>query len=95
MPGTVAKENNFSAGLRCEKILKWRRASRPRFWGRMKQRPFRLYRRNLPHLRMEGATYFVTWRLRREQPELAPAERSAIAAALRHYDGDRYRLATW
>ena len=42
---------------------------------------------------MEGATYFVTRCLRREQPELAPAERSAIAAALRHYDGDRYRLA--
>ena len=37
---------------------------------------------------MESATCFVRWRLRREQPELDPAQRSAIAAALRHYDGD-------
>ena len=59
----------------------------------MKERIFRLYRRNLPHLRLEGATYFVTWRLRQDQPDLTPDERSAIAAALRHHDGDRYRLA--
>ena len=59
----------------------------------MNERGFRLYRRNLPHLRMEGATYFVTWRLRKEQPELNPKERTAIAEALRHHDGDRYRLA--
>ena len=29
----------------------------------------------------------------RGQPKLNPAERSTIAAALRHYDGNRYRLA--
>ena len=58
----------------------------------MKESPFRLYRRNLPHIRMEGAAYFVTWRLREDQPELSPTERSSIAAALRHHDGDRYRL---
>ena len=42
---------------------------------------------------MEGATYFATWRLRKGQPELNPEERTAVAAALRHYDGARYRLA--
>ncbi len=43
-------------------------------------------------MRLEGATYFVTWRLRREQPELSPQERTVVATALRHHDGDRYRL---
>ena len=41
---------------------------------------------------MEGAAYFVTWRLRKDQPELSATERSLIAAAIRHHDGDRYRL---
>jgi REP element-mobilizing transposase RayT len=42
---------------------------------------------------MEGATYFVTWRLHKGQPDLTPAERTVTAEALRHHDGDRYRLA--
>jgi putative DNA methylase len=51
-----------------------------------------LYRRNLPHLRIEGAVYFLTWRLRPRVPELTPAERNRVMAALRHFDGERYRL---
>ena len=58
----------------------------------MKESAFHLYRRNLPHLRVEGATYFVTWRLRKEQPELSPQERTVVATALRHHDGGRYWL---
>jgi REP element-mobilizing transposase RayT len=53
---------------------------------------FHIYRRRLPHWRMQGATYFVTWRLAPRQPPLAPAERSLVRNALRHFDGQRYRL---
>lgn len=44
------------------------------------------------HWRMGGATYFVTWRLSRMQVELGPEERTIVADALRHFDGQRYRL---
>ena len=54
-----------------------------------------LYRRKLPHWRTEGATYFVTWRLALEQSRLAPPERDLVAAAVRAFDGQRYRLAAW
>jgi REP element-mobilizing transposase RayT len=54
-----------------------------------------LYRRKLPHWRTEGATYFVTWRLASEQSRLAPPERDLVAAAMRAFDGQRYRLAAW
>jgi len=53
---------------------------------------FRMYRRRLPHVRVREGTYFVTWRLHRAQPELAPAERTLVANALRHFDGERYQL---
>ncbi len=47
------------------------------------------YRRRLPHIRADGAIYFTTWRLR---PGLSNDERDEIAAAIRHFDGTRYRL---
>ena len=52
----------------------------------------RRYRHRLPHWRMQAATYFVTWRLRSDQPELTSSERSLIVEALRHFDGQRYHL---
>ncbi|MFZ0887587.1 MAG: transposase [Candidatus Binataceae bacterium] len=42
---------------------------------------------------MEGATYFVTWRLRADQAELTRAERAATADTLRYSDGSLYQLA--
>ena len=51
-----------------------------------------LYRRRLPHLRSDGATYFVTWRLEHGQAELTPDERSVVASTLRHFDTKRYEL---
>jgi REP element-mobilizing transposase RayT len=51
-----------------------------------------LYRRNLPHVRSEGATYFVTWRIASAQIELDEASREIVAQALRHFDGARYQL---
>ncbi|RMH25768.1 MAG: hypothetical protein D6693_08315, partial [Planctomycetota bacterium] len=52
----------------------------------------RISRRRLPHWRMDGATYFVTWRLRSSQRELSESERSLVVDALRHFDGERYDL---
>ena len=53
---------------------------------------FHAYRRDLPHWRLEGARYFVTWRLDPSQHELNPQERSLVLRALRFFDGVRYAL---
>jgi putative transposase len=53
-------------------------------------------RRRLPHWRLPGSVYFVTWRLHPNQArELSPAERSAVAEAIKHFDGERYVLHAW
>jgi REP element-mobilizing transposase RayT len=41
---------------------------------------------------MEGALYFVTWRLAKRQPILVPDERSLVVAAIRHFQGQRYEV---
>jgi putative transposase len=51
-----------------------------------------VYRRNLPHWRLAGATYFVTWRLGSGQVELSAEERSLIVDCLHHFDRKRYDL---
>ena len=51
-----------------------------------------IYKRRLPHWRMSGAVYFITWRLFPTQPELMHDERSVVASALKHFDGSRYEL---
>jgi REP element-mobilizing transposase RayT len=53
---------------------------------------FKGYYRNLPHWRLEGATYFVTWRINPSQGDLSVEERSAVQDALRHFGGERYDL---
>jgi REP element-mobilizing transposase RayT len=53
---------------------------------------FSQYRRHLPHWRQTGAAYFVTWRLKAGQQPLAPAERTIVADAIRHFRGTRYDL---
>ena len=58
----------------------------------MRRDDFLVYRRRLPHWRMTGAIYFVTWRLHRLQAELSPEERSRVVSALRHFDRERYVL---
>jgi valyl-tRNA synthetase len=47
--------------------------------------------RNLPHLEIKGATYFVTWKSR-DTLELRDNEYATVLEALRHFDGDRIRL---
>ena len=51
-----------------------------------------IYRRRMPHWRLVGSVYFVTWRLQKTQRELCPNEREVIVAALKHFDGQRYEL---
>ncbi|MBM4284652.1 MAG: transposase [Deltaproteobacteria bacterium] len=51
-----------------------------------------IYRRWLPHWRLTGGVYFVTWRLHPEQTELAPVERDVIVSALHHFAGKRYEF---
>jgi putative transposase len=50
------------------------------------------YRRRLPHWRMEGAVYFVTWRLHSSQAPLNHGERTLVKEALLHFDGQRYQI---
>jgi rRNA maturation RNase YbeY len=47
-----------------------------------------VHRRNLPHIRMLGATYFVTWHSRPDV-DFSPAEQTSVLEALCHFDGSR------
>jgi len=51
--------------------------------------------RNLPQLRAEEVTYFVTWRLNDREDSLSAAERSLVADNLEHFNGERSRLAAY
>ena len=50
------------------------------------------YRRRMPHWRLVGSVYFVTWRLAPSQEKLNEEECRVIMSALRHFDGSRYEL---
>ena len=50
------------------------------------------YRHRLPHIRVDGAIYFVTWRVGLAQTALSEVERDCVADALCHFDDVRYRL---
>lgn len=50
------------------------------------------YRRNLPHWRMDGATYFVTWRLHQNQSLLQPLERTLVQESILYFNDIRYNL---
>jgi putative transposase len=50
------------------------------------------YRRRLPHWRVQGAVYFVTWRVAKNQPPLHPEEKTLVVDAIRHFDGTRYEV---
>jgi REP element-mobilizing transposase RayT len=58
---------------------------------RMDDEP-RTYRRYLPHWRVDGAIYFVTWRLHPGQCALTAVERDQVAQSLHYFNGHRYRL---
>ena len=49
-----------------------------------------IYRRRMPHWRLTGAVYFVTWRLDKSQAFLSAAESEIVASAIKHFDRQRY-----
>lgn len=51
-----------------------------------------VYRRFLPHWRIDRAVYFVTCHLCPGQDPLTVLERDQLAQILRHFDGGRYEL---
>jgi len=53
---------------------------------------FRSYVRHLPHWRLSGSIYFLTWRVNANQPDLPDAARDIVVSALKHFDGERYHL---
>ena len=53
---------------------------------------FKIYKRRLPHWRLTGATYFVTWRIHPEQDILQPVERAVVQSAILHFNNTRYDL---
>ena len=59
------------------------------------ERQFSHYRRQLPHWRLTSATYFVTWRLYPEQPDLSESERDMVLSVMKHFDDARYDLFAW
>jgi len=50
------------------------------------------FRNRLPQWRLTGSVYLVTWRLSENQAPLAPAERSVVVSAIKHFHDQRYRL---
>ena len=66
-----------------------------RTWQKFVPMNINIYRRNLPHWRLEGATYFITWRLQRNQPPLRPEERTLVQTAILHFDGVRYDISAF
>jgi REP element-mobilizing transposase RayT len=58
----------------------------------MKTAELTIYRRKLPHWRLPGSVYFVTWRLAKDQPRLSPEERTVVVTAIKHFEHQRYEL---
>ena len=49
-------------------------------------------KRRLPHWKLAGAAYSVSWRLAPGQPDLLPEARTLVAEAIQHFAGERYHL---
>ena len=58
----------------------------------MKTPEVAIYRRKLPHWRISGAIYFVTWRLAKDQPPLSEDERTVVVDGLRYFENHRYKI---
>ena len=54
-----------------------------------------IYRRHLPHWRLSGAVYFVTWRLAKHQRGLSPEERTVVVDVIKHFETHRYGLTAY
>jgi REP element-mobilizing transposase RayT len=49
-------------------------------------------RRNLPHIEVSGKSYFITWSIL-DGTELSPDERNITLDCIKHFHGERYRVA--
>jgi REP-associated tyrosine transposase len=58
----------------------------------MKNQDLIIYRRKLPHWRIDGSTYFVTWRLFGPQLALRPDEKTVVVESIKHFTAQRYEL---
>ncbi len=56
------------------------------------EQEFYAYKRNLPHWRLKGGVYFISWRLHKLQTELHIKERELIVSVLIHFNRTRYNL---
>jgi 2-oxoglutarate ferredoxin oxidoreductase subunit alpha len=56
---------------------------------------FHSYTRKLPHWRLSGSVYFVTWRLHESRPDLSDDVRNIVADNLKHFNGERYHLVAY
>jgi hypothetical protein len=54
---------------------------------RVKTPTLNVYGEKPPHWRMDGSTYFITWRLAGAQLPLAHEERTVVADAIKHFGG--------
>ncbi|MEW6533926.1 MAG: transposase [Thermodesulfobacteriota bacterium] len=54
-----------------------------------------IYRRKLPHWRMDGSAYFITWRLAPRQSPLDTQEKTLVANAIKQFAGERYELVAY
>jgi REP element-mobilizing transposase RayT len=61
----------------------------------MPERPPYIYYNRAPHLRVENAAYFITWRVQTGTPDFTPAERALIAQTICHFHPERYLLFAW
>lgn len=66
-----------------------------RIWIAMKTPSLTVYRDKLPHWRMDGSTYFVTWRLAASQWPLKSEERTIVANAINRFAAERYDLVAY
>ena len=54
-----------------------------------------MYKGTLPHWRMDGSTYFVTWRLAASQVPLRGEEKTLVADAIIHFSRVRYDVVAY
>jgi putative transposase len=59
-------------------------------YATMKTPTLTTYKGRLPHWRMDGSTYFVTWRLATSREPLTGSERTLVVDAIKYFQGTRY-----
>jgi REP element-mobilizing transposase RayT len=53
---------------------------------------FHSYQRRLPHWRLSGSVYWVTWRVHPSRNDLSASARQTVFDGLLYFDGQRYKV---